>query len=271
MMQFLIGLTDEYDAIRNQILVMDPLPTVGKCYSIVIKVEKEKHVQDLKFGTGENSTMQVFSRNRHYQAKVDKSHLKCDNCVKKRHVRVALAHKIRPCSFKQAKESQDWVQAMNNELEALENNETWEVVDLPEGHKPIGCRWAYKIKCKQDGSIDKYKARLLAKGYNQIEDVNYFDSFTPVVKVVIVRILLAIVAAQQWNLHQMDINNAFLHGYLDEDIYMVPPEGYQKASLRKVCKLKRSLYGLKQASRQCNLEFTSRLLQYGFRQSYHEG
>ncbi|GAA0148132.1 transmembrane signal receptor [Lithospermum erythrorhizon] len=125
-----------------------------------------------------------------------------------------------PYTYKQAIESQEWVEAMHKELAALEANDTWEVVDLPPAHKPIGCKWVFRLKYNQDGSVDKYKARLVAKGFNQIEGVDYFDSFTPVAKTVTVRIILAYVAANGWALHQLDINNAYLHGYFDEDIYI---------------------------------------------------
>ncbi|GAA0143380.1 transmembrane signal receptor [Lithospermum erythrorhizon] len=159
---------------------------------------------------------------------------------------------------------------MHKELSALEANDTWEVVDLSPNHKPIGCKWVFRLKYKQDGSIDKYKARLGAKGFNQIEDVDYFDSFSPVAKTVTVRIILAYVAANRWALHQLDINNAYLHGYLDEDIYMQIPEGYTGGQKPQVCKLKRSLNGLKQAGRQWNTKFTNTIVGYRFVQSYHD-
>ncbi|KAL0412223.1 UNVERIFIED_CONTAM: Retrovirus-related Pol polyprotein from transposon RE1 [Sesamum latifolium] len=159
--------------------------------------------------------------------------------------------------------------AMNDELTALERNQTWEIVDLPKGTKAIGSKWVYKVKLKPDGSIDRYKARLVAKGYNQVEGVDYFDRFSPIAKAVTVRILLALVAGSGWAIHQVDINNAFLHGLLEEDIYMLPQDG-SSVPTGKVCKLKRSLSILKQASRQWNQELTAKLVAYGFSQSLHE-
>ncbi|KAL0412157.1 UNVERIFIED_CONTAM: Retrovirus-related Pol polyprotein from transposon RE1 [Sesamum latifolium] len=173
-----------------------------------------------------------------------------------------------PRSYKQSCQSQEWRQAMETKLDALHKNNTWDVTPLPKDKRAIGYRWIYKLKLKADGSVNKYKARLVVKGYNQIEGISYIDSFSPVAKAVTVRILLAVAASKNWLLHHVDVNNAFLHGFLEEDIYMEPPEGYQVLE-GNVCKLKRSLYGLKQASRQWNVEFTSKVEAFGFLQSKH--
>ncbi|KAL2247297.1 UNVERIFIED_CONTAM: Retrovirus-related Pol polyprotein from transposon RE1 [Sesamum indicum] len=120
----------------------------------------------------------------------------------------------------------------------------------------IGCKWVFKTKLRADGSMERYKARLVAKGFNQIEGVDYTDSFSPVAKNVTVRIFLVVAASRDWPLEQLDINNAFLHGYLEEDIHMIPPDGYSVDS------------GL--ASRQWNVEFTNKIKAYGFLQSAHD-
>lgn len=113
---------------------------------------------------------------------------------------------------------------MNVESEALYNNNTWEITDLPPHTTPIGCKWVYKIKYRVDGSIERHKARLVAKGYNQIEGLEYFDTFSPIAKITTIRLLLAIASINNWNLFQLDVHNAFLHGILDEDVYMkLPP------------------------------------------------
>ncbi|KAL0424094.1 UNVERIFIED_CONTAM: Retrovirus-related Pol polyprotein from transposon RE1 [Sesamum radiatum] len=174
-----------------------------------------------------------------------------------------------PKSFAEAVKYPEWRQAMHEEIQALEHNKTWRMTPLPDGKKAIGCKWVYKLKLKADGNVDRYKARLVAKGYNQIEGIDYTDSFSSVAKVVTVRLFLTIATSHGWPIHQLDVNNAFLHGYLDEDLYMLPPEGYS-VEPGMVCKLERSLYGLKQASRQWNVEFTTKLQEFGFMQSSHD-
>ncbi|KAL0423503.1 UNVERIFIED_CONTAM: Retrovirus-related Pol polyprotein from transposon RE2 [Sesamum radiatum] len=174
-----------------------------------------------------------------------------------------------PKSYLEANNSPEWRLAMQVEINALEANQTWEITPLPPDKMPIGCRWVFKLKLKADGSIDRYKARLVAKGYNQIEGIDYNESFSPVAKSVTVRLFFAIAAASNWHIHQMDVNNAFLHGYLEEEIYMSPPDGYCLPP-GHVCRLKRSLYGLKQASRQWNQEFTTQIVAFGFIQSKHD-
>ncbi|GAA0151919.1 transmembrane signal receptor [Lithospermum erythrorhizon] len=108
---------------------------------------------------------------------------------------------------------------MKAKITTLDANETWELVDLPAHKKSIGCRWIYKVKYKADDTIDKYKTRLVAKGYNQIEGIDYFEIFNPVIKTLIVRFLLDMTSMKQWHLHQFDVNNAFLHDFLDEQSY----------------------------------------------------
>lgn len=159
---------------------------------------------------------------------------------------------------------------MEIELAALEKNRTWELVTLPPGKQTIASKWFYNIKYLQNGEIDKFKARLVAKGYNQKYGRDFHESFSPVARSVTVRLLIAIAAAQQWELHQIYVNNAYLHGFLEEDIYLAPPQGYSKAKTSQVCKLTKSLYGLKQAGMQWHKELLIKLLAYGFERSAHD-
>lgn len=174
---------------------------------------------------------------------------------------------VEPTSYTQAKMDPLWVEAMDKELSALEANDTWVLTSLPACHKAISSIWVYKIKHKPNGSIDRYKARLVIRGFSQQLGIDYKHTFSPVAKQATVRLVIALAASYKWHLKQLDVNNAFLHGFLDEEIYMLPPLGYTKASLGQVCKLTKSLYGLKQASRQWNIELTKFLLSLGFLQS----
>lgn len=156
---------------------------------------------------------------------------------------------------------------MNSEIQALEDNHTWSMVPLPPGHRPIGCKWVYKIKYHADGSIERYKARLVAKGFTQREGIDYKDTFAPVAKLITVRCLLAVAAVRNWPLHQMDVQNAFLHGELSEEVYMLPPPGYHRQGENVVCRLHKSLYGLKQASRSWFRRFSCAIQEIGYQQS----
>ena len=170
-------------------------------------------------------------------------------------------------SYTQAIKDPKWREAMEKEIVALEDNQTWSLQTLPPGKKPIGSKWVFKIKYKANGEIERYKARLVAKGYTQIEGLDYNETFAPVVKLTTVRCLLAVAAAKHWDLHQLDVTNAFLHGDLHEEVYMSPPPGLLKPEDTRVCRLRKSLYGLKQASRQWFEKFSTALVQFGFVQS----
>ena len=115
---------------------------------------------------------------------------------------------------------------MTAKIAALEANQTWTLTPLPTGKKPIGCKWVYKIKYKADGSIERYKARLVAKGFTQKDGADYFETFSPVAKMVSVKVLLTVAAIKGWFLSQLDVKNAFLHGDLDKEVYMALPQGF---------------------------------------------
>ncbi|GJV84746.1 ribonuclease H-like domain-containing protein [Tanacetum coccineum] len=171
-----------------------------------------------------------------------------------------------PTSYFEAVKNPNWIEAMNNEIEALNRNNTWTVCDLPEGRKAIGSKWLWKIKYKSSGEIKRYKARVMAKGFSQREGFDYLETFSHVVKMSTVRCMLNVAISNGWDLFQLDINNAFLYGDLSEDVYMTLPPGFDTYK-SKVCKLNKSLYGLKQAPRKWNAKLTQALTEHGFVQS----
>ncbi|PNX67522.1 retrotransposon protein putative Ty1-copia sub-class, partial [Trifolium pratense] len=151
-------------------------------------------------------------------------------------------------------------------MDSLESNKTWHLVDLPPGCKPIGCKWILKKKLKPDGTVDKYKARLVAKGFRQRENIDFFDTFSPVTRITSIRVLISIVAIYNLVVHQMDVKTAFLNGDLEEEIYMEQPEGFVvHGQETKVCKLEKSLYGLKQAPKQWHEKFDNLMVSNGFK------
>ena len=157
---------------------------------------------------------------------------------------------------------------MSDEIHALEINNTWQLTPLLASKVPIGCKWVFKVKHRANGSVERFKARQVAKGYTQQEGLDYYETFSLVVKFVTVRTLLAIAAALDWHLVQLDVNNAFLHGDLDEEVYMLPPPIFgSKGEPGLVCKLTKSLYGLKQASRQWFSKLSTTIISHGFTQS----
>jgi hypothetical protein len=145
------------------------------------------------------------------------------------------------------------------------SNGTWEVVERPYGCKPVGCKWVLKKKLRLNGTIDKYKARLMAKGYTQKEGEDFFDTYSPIARLTTIRVLLSLAASHGLLVHQMDIKTAFLNGELEEEIYMDQPEGFVvKGQEGMVCKLVKSLYGLKQAPKQWHDKFDRTLISVGF-------
>jgi hypothetical protein len=183
----------------------------------------------------------------------------------------AFAHQLSsthiPGDIREALSSPEWSQAIMTEMEALNKNHTWSLVPLPKGKRTVGCRWVFSIKHKADGTIERYKARLVAKGFTQTYSIDYQETFSPVAKLTTVRVLLSLAVNQDWPLHQLDVKNAFLHGDLEEEVYMDIPPGYNTNSAEKtVCKLQKALYGLKQSPRAWFGRFTSAMKKYGFKQ-----
>ena len=169
--------------------------------------------------------------------------------------------------------SLNWKSATDAEMASLSKNDTWDLVDLPAGKSVIGSKWVLKTKMNPNGTINKYKGRLVAQGYSQKHGVNYDEVFAPVVKYVSLRTVLAIANQYDMEVHQMDVNSAYLNGDIDAEIYIKQPEGYiDPDNPRKVCKLRKSLYGLKQSARCWNEKIDNFLKSEGYcpkRESTH--
>ena len=165
-------------------------------------------------------------------------------------------------------EADAWKAAAEAELESLAVNNAWELVPLPPGKKTIGCRWVFKVKRKEDGSVDRYKCRLVAKGYSQRPGIDFDETFSPVVMFTTIRAMIAYATHRGMLIHQMDVVTAFLNGQLDEEIYMDQPEGFKEPEKEGlVCRLQKSLYGLKQSPRCWNRELREFLISEGFTQN----
>uniref|UniRef100_A0A2N9IMI3 Uncharacterized protein n=1 Tax=Fagus sylvatica TaxID=28930 RepID=A0A2N9IMI3_FAGSY len=170
-----------------------------------------------------------------------------------------------PTCYTSASKSPHWRRAMNIEFDALLKNHTWQLVPSSPSQNIIGCKWVFRIKRHADGSIERFKARLVAKGFHQQPGIDYGETYSPVIKPTTVRAILSIAISAGWAIRQIDIQNAFLHGHLSEDVFMAQPPGYQHPSYpNHVCKLKKAIYGLKQAPRAWFSRLSSRLLQLGF-------
>ncbi|KAJ9551099.1 hypothetical protein OSB04_015144 [Centaurea solstitialis] len=179
-----------------------------------------------------------------------------------------------PTSYGEAvsgSESEQWQEAMRAEMQSMYDNQVWELTDLPQHCKAVGRKWVFKKKTDMDGNVHTFKARLVAKGFTQTHGIDYDETFSPVAMLKSIRILMAISAYFNYEIWQMDVKTAFLNGKLTEDVYMEQPEGFEDPkNPDKVCKRLKSIYGLKQASRSCNLHLDERIKEFGFTKSEFE-
>ncbi|GKA73526.1 retrotransposon protein, putative, ty1-copia subclass [Tanacetum coccineum] len=179
-----------------------------------------------------------------------------------------------PANYKAAlldPESDKWLDAMNVEMQSMKDNEVWDLIDLPHNGKTVSSKWLFKKKTDMDGAIHTFKAHLVAKGFTQTYMVYYKETFSPVADIRAIRILIAIAAFYDYEIWQMDVKTSFLNGHLFEEVYMVQHEGFVNPKFsNRVCKLKRSIYGLKQASRQWNKQFDDEIKKFSFNQNRDE-
>ena len=174
-----------------------------------------------------------------------------------------------PQTYKEAVNSTEglmWKEAIDSEIDSILQNHTWELVDLQPSCKPLSSKWVFKRKIKLDGSVDKYKVRLVLKGYKQTKGLDYFDTYSPMTRINSIRMVLAIAILRNLEVHQMDVEAVFLNGELDEEIYMDQHEGFSTTKQEmKVRKLVKSLYGLKQAPKQWHEKFDNVMMSQGFK------
>ncbi|VVA34051.1 Hypothetical predicted protein, partial [Prunus dulcis] len=158
-----------------------------------------------------------------------------------------------------------WREAMDNEIKSIEKNQTWELTDLPKGKQTIGVKWVFRTKLNKKGEVDKHKARLVAKGYKQKHGIDYKEVFAPVARHDTIRLVISLAAQNSWQIFQLDVKSEFLHGNLQEEVYIDQPPGYErKGKEEKVFKLKKALYGLKQAPRAWYSRIDAHFAKLGF-------
>lgn len=182
-------------------------------------------------------------------------------------VGVAESSQEEPSCYEEAAKVTEWKQAMDAEMQSHGSNQTWELVQLPKGKKIIGSKWIFKLKRNEIGEVVKHKARLVAQGYNQRFGIDYVDVFAPVTRLATLRTVLAIAGKRQMILHHFDIKTAYLNGTLEEEVYMRQPPGYEATGQESlVCRIKKSIYGLKQSARCWNRALHDVLIRLNFKQ-----
>jgi hypothetical protein len=179
---------------------------------------------------------------------------------------LSVSSLVVPKSYREALSHPGWRKAMEEEMHALDLNHTWDLVHKPAGTSIVGCRWVFTVKQNPNGSVDRLKARLVAKGFTQTYGLDYTETFSPVAKLNSIRIIISLAANLDWPLHQLDVKNAFLHGDLNETVYMAQPPGFESKG-EYVCHLKKSIYGLKQSPRAWFDKFSKAVVSHGMTRS----
>lgn len=179
-----------------------------------------------------------------------------------------LPENMEPSSIREAMKHEHWRKAIGEEFEALIKNGTWSLVPPKLGQNIVGCKWLFRIKRNSDGSISRYKARLVAKGFTQCPGIDFKETFAPVVRPQTIKVILTLALSKSWPMHQLDVNNAFLQGALQEDVFMAQPPGLKDSEHPNyVCKLHKAIYGLRQAARAWHDALKQFILSYGFHTS----
>ncbi|KAK8593575.1 hypothetical protein V6N12_045652 [Hibiscus sabdariffa] len=248
-------LSHEFDELLKECGIVSQLTPPGTPQCNGVSERRNRTLLDMKHDHSEEST-----RERHEPERY--------GFLVTTHGDVILVDHDEPKTYQEAVSSPDsekWLEAMRSEMDSMSDNQVWTLVKPPEGIKPIGCKWVFKKKTDMDGNVQTYKGRLVAKGYRQIHGIDYDETFSHVAMFKSIQILLALAAFRDYEIWQMDVKTAFLHGKLEEDVYMTQPEGFvTPKNVGKVYKLQRSIYGLKQASRSWNLHFNDAIKEFGF-------
>ena len=169
-----------------------------------------------------------------------------------------------PNTVEEAVKSKEWKLAIEDEISAFMKNKTWEEYEIPKGKKVVGCKWVLTIKYKSDDTIEIYKEWLVAKGYTQTYEIDYSETFSPVAKIDTIRILFSVAANKDCPLYQFDVKNAFLHGEINEEVFMQAPPGFRENfGKNEGCRLRKALYGLKQTPRAWFCKFTLAMKKFG--------
>jgi hypothetical protein len=173
-----------------------------------------------------------------------------------------------PTCFEEAIQKKEWEDSMTKEYQSIIKNNVWEIVPRPKSKDVVSSKWIFKIKHVADGSIEKYKARFVAHGFSQREGIDYEETFAPVAKYTSIRTIIALAAKMKWKLHQMDVKTSFLNGIIEEEVYIEQHQGFEVEDRKShVYRLKKSLYGLMQASRAWYGRIDSFLTSLGFTKS----
>jgi hypothetical protein len=179
---------------------------------------------------------------------------------------LALLSTIELSSFEEANRDELWIKEMDEELDQIEKNDTWELVPRPRNKNVIGTKWVFRNKLNEDGQVTRNKARLVCKGYAQVEGIDFEETFSPVSRMEAIRLILAYACSKNIKVYQMDVKSSFLNGDLEEEVYIEQPKGFQLSENENyVCRLKKALYGLKQAPRAWYSRLDRYLQQQGFR------
>jgi hypothetical protein len=173
-----------------------------------------------------------------------------------------------PTFFEEVAQKKEWMDAMTEEYQYIMKNDVWEVVPKPKNKDVVSSKWIFKIKHAADVSIEKYKAKFVARGFSQKEGIDYEETFSPVAIYTSIRTIMALAAKMKWKLHQMDVKTIFLNDVIEEEVYIEQPPGFEVQDMKThVCKLKKALYGLKQAPRAWYGRIDSFLMSLGFTKS----